>query len=87
MESRQDFYEKITQQISGVGSDVKGLRITVEQHILKDEEWKKSAMPAIEAWSNLKGFGKVGAILAGGIIGFASVLGAVYAMLNWIKER
>ena len=84
-DEQMDFYERITQHLSAVGSDVKGLRAVVEEHIRRDEEWKHNAMPAIEAWSNLKGFGKVGAILAGGIITAATVIGVFYGLITWIR--
>lgn len=76
--------EEKSEVIHEISDIVKELRDEFRQHRKEDLEWKTTAMPVIEMGRNVQGFGKVSLYILGF---FASVMGAIYGIIELIKHK
>ena len=69
--------EVVNGKIDAIQRDFDVHRNTFENYVKSDMEWKQSADPAIKAFNNLTGAGKIVIAIA---IGIAAVVGAFLAV-------
>lgn len=79
-------YEKLTQQISAIGSDIKSLRLDFEAHYKEDAEWKLEAAPILSMGRNVQGFSAVLKWIIYFIVSTATVVGSLYTGIQWLKR-
>lgn len=84
--TKEDFYEKMTQHISAVGSEISLLRRDFNTHYQEDKIWKDSAETVIQLGKNIQGFGLVTKWIVGGLLAIASIIGALYTGVEWIRK-
>lgn len=80
----------VKKHINGTISEIKEIALqnkeNIANYILADNLWKEKAEPILQMGKNLKGFGKVSAIIFAGIMGLSAIVGAFYGMIQWIRK-
>ena len=80
-EQEQKILEQIEKSIrTTVNGKIDVLRADFNAYAKEDMEWKESAKPAIEMWTNINGFGKI----ASYGLTVLMALGASWELIKWV---
>lgn len=85
--------EKLTQNLSGMMSEIKSLRMIVDKHIQTanthyelDAEWKTAANPVLQMGRDFRSFGKISKGILYIVITIGGAIGVLYAGIRYLKS-
>lgn len=79
-------YEKLTQHLSAVGSDIRALKFALDEHIKNETIWRETAEPVLLMGRNMQGFGRIAKVIAYTLVTGATIIGSIYVGIQWLRK-